>query len=110
VVPAVGEQTIIQQWCGLEAESFDHVPLIGPIPGLDGLVVAVGFSGHGFAIAPAVGRALADQLAGRPTPELAGLDPARMLRFDPEQVAAFMNDRSEAGLAMQSWGMKATAG
>ena len=27
-------------------------------------MVAVGFSGHGFAIAPAVGRAVADQIAG----------------------------------------------
>jgi sarcosine oxidase, subunit beta len=110
VVPAVGQQTIARKWCGLEAETFDHVPLIGPIPGLDGLTVAVGFSGHGFAIAPAVGRALADQLAGRPTPELAGLDPSRMARFDPEQVAAFIADKSEAGLAMQSWGPPTTAG
>ena len=28
--------------------------------GLDGLVVAAGFSGHGFKIAPAVGRLVAD--------------------------------------------------
>jgi sarcosine oxidase subunit beta len=100
IVPAVGEQRIVRQWCGLEAESFDHVPLIGPIAGLDGLTVAVGFSGHGFAIAPAVGRCVADQLAGRPTPELAGLDPSRMARFDPAEVERFMTDTSEAGLAL----------
>jgi sarcosine oxidase subunit beta len=100
IVPAVGEQTIIRRWCGLEAESFDHVPFIGPAPGLDGLTVAAGFSGHGFAIAPAVGRCVADQLAGRPVPELAGLDPGRIARFDAAAVEQFLNDASVAGLAI----------
>jgi sarcosine oxidase subunit beta len=100
IVPAVGEQRIIKKWCGLEAESFDHVPFIGPAPGLDGLTVAVGFSGHGFAIAPAVGRCVADQLAGRAVPELAGLDPRRIAGFDPAAVEQFMNDRSEASLTL----------
>ena len=34
IVPAVGEQRIVRRWCGLEAESFDHIPLIGPVTGL----------------------------------------------------------------------------
>jgi sarcosine oxidase subunit beta len=100
IVPAVGEQTIVRKWCGLEAECFDHVPLIGPAPAVDGLTLAVGFSGHGFAIAPAVGRCVADQLAGRSTPELAGLDPSRIARFDPAEVETFLNDRSEASLTL----------
>jgi sarcosine oxidase subunit beta len=100
IVPAVGEQAILRKWCGLEAECFDHVPLIGPAPGVDGLTLAVGFSGHGFAIAPAVGRCVADQLAGRPTPELAGLDPSRIAGFDPVEVQQFLNDRSEASLTL----------
>lgn len=102
IVPAVGEQRIVRQWCGLEAEAFDHVPLIGPVTALGGptgLTVAVGFSGHGFAIAPAVGRCVADQLAGRPTPELAGLDPGRAAAFDPAEVRSFLEDRSAAGLS-----------
>ena len=103
VVPAVGEQRIVRTWCGLEAECFDHVPLIGPVTGLGGpagLTVAVGFSGHGFAIAPGVGRSVADQLAGRATPELAGLDPGRAAGFDRVQVEQFLTDRSEASLAI----------
>jgi sarcosine oxidase subunit beta len=49
----------------------DHQPLIGEIPGHDGLWVAAGFSGHGFMIAPAVGRMVADAvLAGRRDPAL----------------------------------------
>jgi sarcosine oxidase, subunit beta len=90
ILPIVGEQRLERAWCGLEAESIDEIPFIGRVPGLEGLVVAVGFSGHGFAIAPAVGQAVAEQIAGRPAPALAGLSLDRISRFDPAQVAAFM--------------------
>jgi sarcosine oxidase subunit beta len=42
----------------------DHQPILGPIPGWEGLWLAAGFSGHGFMLAPAVGRRLADAIAG----------------------------------------------
>lgn len=82
IVPAVAQQRLAASWCGLEAESFDGVPLLGPVPGYEGLSLAVGFSGHGFALAPAVGHALAAELGGAPAPELAGLRPARMAEFN----------------------------
>lgn len=100
LVAAVGEQELAQQWCGLEAQSFDGIPFIGPIRGVDGLAVATGFSGHGFAIAPAVGRALADQLAGRAVPELADLSPDRSNGFDQEAVERFLNDQDDADLGV----------
>jgi sarcosine oxidase subunit beta len=47
----------------------DHQPLIAPVE--SGLWVAAGFSGHGFMIAPAVGRIVADALlTGRRDPAL----------------------------------------
>lgn len=90
LLPAVGAQRVADQWCGLEAESIDGVPFIGPMPGWDGLTLACGFSGHGFALAPAVGRAVADQLAGQDVPELAALLPARIASFAAEDVDAFI--------------------
>ena len=90
LLPAVAQQRIATAWCGLEAQSIDNIPFIGPIPGIDGLTLALGFSGHGFALAPAIGRSVADQLAGLPTPELNGLSPARTASFHPEQVKAFI--------------------
>lgn len=90
LLPAVGQQSIARAWCGLEAQSIDDIPFIGRLPGLEGLILVLGFSGHGFAIAPAVGQAVADQLAERPAPALDGLSPARIARFDPAQVAAFL--------------------
>jgi sarcosine oxidase subunit beta len=83
LLPAVGTQHIAQAWCGLEAQSLDDIPFVGPAPSIDGLTLALGFSGHGFAISPAIGRAVADQLAGHPTPELAGLTPSRLSSLAP---------------------------
>lgn len=100
MIPSVGEQTIARKWCGLEAQSIDDIPFIGPIRGLDGLTVATGFSGHGFAIAPAVGRAVADQLAGRAVPELADLSPDRIQSFDPEAVERFLTNRDGRDLGV----------
>ncbi len=90
ILPVVGQQRLERAWCGLEAESIDEIPFVGRVAGLEGLVVAVGFSGHGFAIAPEVGRATADLILGRPAPALAGLGPERISHLDPAQVAAFI--------------------
>jgi sarcosine oxidase subunit beta len=40
----------------------DHQPFVAPVE--NGLWVAAGFSGHGFMIAPAVSRIVADALVG----------------------------------------------
>lgn len=60
ILPAVAEADLATSWVGLYEMSPDHHPLIGPIPGLTGLLVATGFSGHGFQHAPVVGRLLAE--------------------------------------------------
>lgn len=46
---------------------------IGPIPGIEGLLVVTGFSGHGFKLAPSVGEGVAQMLFGAP---LAAFDAA----------------------------------
>jgi sarcosine oxidase subunit beta len=89
LLPAVGEQRIARAWCGLEAQSIDDIPFIGPAPGIEGLTLALGFSGHGFALSPAVGRAVADQINGHCTIELDGLSPARITGFATEDVERF---------------------
>jgi sarcosine oxidase subunit beta len=42
----------------------DHQPVLGPVGDEPGLFVAAGFSGHGFMIAPAVGRIVAGAVFG----------------------------------------------
>jgi sarcosine oxidase subunit beta len=55
----------------------DRQPILGPVDGLDGLHVAAGFSGHGFMIAPAVGRIVAGAVVGDQDTVLAILDSRR---------------------------------
>jgi len=59
VYPAAATAPLARSWAGLEAFTPDGLPLIGCVPALAGLVVAAGFCGHGFALAPAVGDILA---------------------------------------------------
>ena len=78
IVPALAPMRPATSWCGLEGDSFDGVPLIGPVPHVQGLYVAVGFTGHGFQIAPAVGEAVAQAILTNCEPaSLRELNPAR---------------------------------
>ena len=48
--------------------SPDLQPMLGPVRGIDGLHVAVGFSGHGFKLSPVIGELMAEQICdGRTT-------------------------------------------
>lgn len=58
--PILEEAEILRGWGGLYAITPDDNPIIGPLPGADGLYCAIGFSGHGFQQAPTVGRILAE--------------------------------------------------
>lgn len=74
IVPAAGEVGIERVWVGIEARAADDVPILGPVPGLDGLVVAAGFSGHGFALSPIVGQLVAELIVeGAPSTPLDAL-------------------------------------
>ena len=59
VYPPVAACTLARGWAGLEAFMPDDLPVLGPVPGVSGLLVAAGFSGHGFALSPVVGDVLA---------------------------------------------------
>ena len=88
VWPRIGELAVAQVWAGLEAQSVDGLPFIGPLA-LPGLYVATGFSNHGFQISPAVGSLVAADLCGQPVAELAPFRPARAIGLDAGRVATF---------------------
>jgi glycine/D-amino acid oxidase-like deaminating enzyme len=46
----------------------DWNPIIGPCPAIENLYLAVGWSGHGFKLAPAVGEVVAAEVSGRTPP------------------------------------------
>ena len=66
-MPSFAEARLTASWVGPYDITPDWNPVLGPAPGLDGLTLAFGFSGHGFKLAPAVGLVLAQQVLGQPT-------------------------------------------
>jgi sarcosine oxidase subunit beta len=64
--PAYAEAGLASSWTGLYDVTPDWNPVLGPVPGVDGLWLACGFSGHGFKLAPAVGLLIAQAALGRP--------------------------------------------
>ena len=64
----------------------DAQAIIGPVPGIEGLILAGGFSGHGFKLAPSVGEGVAQMLVGEP-----------VSAFEPD---FFAYERFESGAAL----------
>jgi sarcosine oxidase subunit beta len=91
VLPEVAQYEIAASWYGIEAESIDAIPFLGPVPGWPGLLLATGFSGHGFALAPVVGElVVADVLEQASPADVSGLRAARINDFDQEAVRRFV--------------------
>ena len=60
LVPALARIRIAQVWAGLIDKTPDALPVIEATPEVEGLVIATGFSGHGFCLGPVTGEILAD--------------------------------------------------
>lgn len=58
--PVMLEGSATASWAGLYDVTPDGLPVIGAVPHVSGFFCAVGFSGHGFKTAPAVGRIIAE--------------------------------------------------
>lgn len=63
--PAFDAACVEEAWAGLLDVTPDSNPVIDRIETLPGLVVATGFSGHGFGTGPAAGQLAADLLCDR---------------------------------------------
>jgi len=63
-MPAFADAKLVRSWTGPYDIPPDWNPIIGPVPNLEGVHVAVGFSGHGFKLAPTIGESLAQQILG----------------------------------------------
>lgn len=77
--PVFREAKVAQRWGGMIDFTPDAVPVISPVASHPGLVVATGFSGHGFGLGPGAGRLTADLATGaRP---IVDPEPFRFSRF-----------------------------
>jgi len=61
-VPKLADAGIFRGVAGVYDMTPDERPLLGPVPGVQGLFLAAGFSGMGYKISPAVGVVLAEQI------------------------------------------------
>ncbi len=80
VVPAFEASRAPRVWGGLIDLTPDALPVIDRPDGIEGLVVAAGFSGHGFGIGPVTGQLVSDLAIGR-APRLP-IAPFKLSRFD----------------------------
>jgi glycine/D-amino acid oxidase-like deaminating enzyme len=78
-LPVFGQAGLASSWTGLYDVTPDWNPVLGRVPGLDGLTVGFGFSGHGFKLSPVVGKVLAQHALGLATD--VSLAPYRYERF-----------------------------
>jgi len=60
VVPLLKEIRMVRQWAGLYNVSPDAQPILGEHPLLKGFFMAIGFSGHGFMLAPITSKVVAE--------------------------------------------------
>ncbi|MDP3417971.1 FAD-binding oxidoreductase [Falsiroseomonas sp.] len=67
-VPALRDARVVRAWLGLEAETADALPAIGPIPGIDDAWI-IGSVHSGYTSGPYLGKLLAQAICGE-APEL----------------------------------------
>ncbi len=80
VVPALRGANILRTWAGTLENTPDKVPIICPVEGIAGYILASGFSGHGFCLGPIAGKLLSELIVdGAPS---LSLHEFRLSRFD----------------------------
>jgi sarcosine oxidase subunit beta len=80
VVPAVLDAPIDEIWAGLIDQTPDALPVLQAVDDPAGLVLAMGFSGHGFCLGPVTGQIAAAMVQGQPID--LPLQPFALARFD----------------------------
>ena len=77
LIPRLGPARPLSEWCGLRPMSVDGVPIVGPLPGVEGVSVATGHGMLGLTLAPVTGELIANHVLGRADARLAGVAPGR---------------------------------
>jgi sarcosine oxidase subunit beta len=84
-VPDFEEARIARGWAGLYEITPDNHAILGKVPEVEGLILAVGFSGHGFQHGPAVGRVIAEVILYGHS-ESIDIGPVALTRFKKGRV------------------------
>ena len=88
ISPALAAAPIVARQACFRPMAEDGLPLMGPVPGVEGAYVASGHNVWGMLNAPATGEAMAELILDGATGrvELAPFAPGRLQRFDPARL------------------------
>lgn len=77
ILPRLGDLSLLRMWAGPLAATPDEMPVIGPLPGTTGMLVAGGT--YAFTFAPLWADTLTAMICGEPTPvDVTDLGPDRL--------------------------------
>jgi glycine/D-amino acid oxidase-like deaminating enzyme len=83
LVDLLGELPRVEyRWAGIFGLTQDLLPLVGRVPGHDGVWIAAGYSGHGNVMGFMCGRLVANAIRGRSDQLLELFEPARLLQVE----------------------------
>lgn len=81
--PAIAPVRVARQWAGNVDATPDAVPVIDALDAPRGLVIATGFSGHGFALGPVAGRVVSELVVdGEASLDISGFRFSRFVERD----------------------------
>ena len=84
-VPGMADAYYRGGWSGLFTTTPDWHPVLDAVPGVGGLYCAIGFSGHGFKLSPAIGKAVAELVVEGRARDV-DLSPLRFTRFAEDDL------------------------
>ena len=80
--PAMAGATVLRGFAGLRPWTPDHLPVLGWVPGVPGLLVAAGHEGDGIGLAAVTGKLVGDLVLQQPPP--LAMEPLAVERFAKE--------------------------
>jgi sarcosine oxidase subunit beta len=60
--PLLEQAGLLSEWAGLYEVTPDEQAILGRLPGVEGVIIAAGFSGHGFMHGPVVGKLMTEEI------------------------------------------------
>ena len=79
--PQILGTNLLRVWIGYYEVTPDHHPIVGRVPSVDNLLIATGFSGHGYMMAPIVGEELKNIILEN-NPKIPETKELRLERFE----------------------------
>ena len=86
MVPGVASASVVGMWAGLRPRTHDNRPMIGPVPGLEGMIAAYGHHKTGLVFAPLTPRIVCGLVIdGRTDYDLSRCIPGRKSRSNSKR-------------------------